>query len=137
MAVIPDSFAVVGRTSEARVKAAEISIRYELPGDLRDFLFRSGGGEGWIGGGYVAIYSTQELAEAHEGYHVDEFFPDLVLIGTDRSGEVFAIDRSSGRYVMTPFIGDEPGVRVDAGGSFEEFLSFVASLGAPPDDQTG
>jgi hypothetical protein len=128
---MPDSFVVVGPTSEAELRVAEISIRHELPSDLRDFLLRSGGGEGWIGGGYVAIYSTQELAEVHEGYQVDEFCPDLVLIGTDRGGEAFAIDRSTGRYVMTPFIGDEPAVRVDVGGSFEEFLSFVSRIGAP------
>jgi hypothetical protein len=122
----PDSFSVVGPTTEASLRTAEALIRFELPGDLRDFLLRSGGGEGWIGEGYVAIYSPQHLVEAHDGYHVDEFFPGLVLIGSDGGGEAFAIERDSGRYVMTPFVGDGPAVRIDAGGSFDEFLAFVA-----------
>jgi hypothetical protein len=130
--VLPESFGVVGPTPEAEIRAAEASIHHELPPDLRDFLLGFGGGEGWIGSGYIAIYSAQELAEAHDGYRVDEFFSDLVLIGTNRGGEAFAIDRSSGRYVMTLLIGDEPGVRVDAGGSVAELLAFVGSLGTPP-----
>jgi hypothetical protein len=130
----PDSFIAIGPTSEALLVTAEALIRYELPRDLRDFLFRTGGGEGWIGEGYVRIYSPQHLVQAHQGYRSHEFIPGLVLIGTDGGGEAFAIERDSGRYVMTPFVGDEPAVRIDAGGSFEELLAFVArgAISRPP-----
>jgi hypothetical protein len=122
----PDPFVLAGGTTEAKLAAAEEAIHFELPSDYRELLLRAGGGEGWISKACAAISSVDELVEAHNGYHADELYSDLVLIGTDRGGEAFAIERRSGRYVMTPYTGDETSVRVDAGATFAEFLAFIA-----------
>jgi hypothetical protein len=105
-------------------------IHASLPSDFRSFLLEDGGGAGFIGEGYTVFHGPDELVDAHRGLRADEFFPDLIIIGSDGGGELFAIDRGTGRYVMTPGIGDEPAIRVDAGGTFAELIEFVRS-GSP------
>jgi hypothetical protein len=86
---------------------------------------KDGGGEGVIGAGYARLASPAGLIEMDDGDEVGPHFKGLVLIGSDGGGEAVAIDRASGRYVMTPFIGDEPDTRIDAGGTFAELKAFI------------
>lgn len=109
----------------ADLDRAESALHVQLPADLRAFLLETGGGSGWIGEGYAVFWGPGELIDQNDGYRVDEFFPGLVLIGSDGGGEAFAVDRSTRRSVQTPFIGDEPGARIDAGATLADLLAFI------------
>ncbi len=100
---------------------------FRFPPDYRAFLAQNGGGEGFIGidQGYASLASPAELIEMHDGYKVGTFYEGLVLTGSNGGGEAFGIDPVSGRFVSTPFIGDEPDTRIDAGSTIAEFLAFI------------
>ena len=117
--------------SKAEIEEAEDLLRIGFPADLREFLIAYGGGEGWWGESYLKLHGPAEMVEAAEGLQAELHYPDLLVIGSDGGGEMFALVRSTGRYVMTPFIGDEPSTRRDAGGSLAELLAFV-ERGAEP-----
>ena len=121
----PHTFQSQGAAEPSEIQAAEVALRFRLPDDVRDFLSSFGAGEGWWGDGYLHLYGPTELTDFTETAATGGFFPDLVLIGSNGGGEVFAIDRITRRFVMTPAIGDEPSTRVDAGGTFAEFVAFV------------
>lgn len=127
---VPSSFGRDGPGSDDEIAHAEAHVGLDLPWDDRSFLAENGGGEGFIGEGYVKLASPTGLIEMHDGYEVGTFFEGLVLIGSHGAGEAFAIDRQSGRYLMTPFIGDAPDTRIDAGATLGEFLAFI-ERGAP------
>ncbi len=121
----PATFVTAGGGSEADLAHAESVLRFHVPSDLRAFLLETGGGTGWIGEGYAVLWGPRELIDFHERSLADEFFPGLVLIGSNGGGEAFAVERSTRRYVQTPFIGDEPGVRIDAGATLADLFAFI------------
>jgi hypothetical protein len=95
-------------TTAERLDALQASIDYQLPEDFRLFLMKTGGGEGFWGEGHVYLGSPQDIEDMAHRYGITELIPDLVLIGSDGGGESFAIDRATGRYVMTDLIGTSP-----------------------------
>lgn len=91
----------------AQVAAAEQTLKKSLPGDFREFLLHTNGGEGMIGENYVMLWNADELAEYNESYQVNEYAPGLLLFGSDGGGDGFAFDTrtASPAVVTVPFVG--------------------------------
>jgi hypothetical protein len=91
----------------AQVAAAEQALKKSLPGDFREFLLLTNGGEGMIGENYVMLWNADELGEYNESYQVNQYATGLLLFGSDGGGEGFAFDtRMAPPTVVTvPFVG--------------------------------
>jgi SMI1 / KNR4 family (SUKH-1) len=97
-----------------------------LPQDYIDFLKRHNGGEGYIGGEYVMLWKLEELEEFNRDYEVREYLPNVLLFGSDGSGEAFGF-RTSGKptweVITVPFVGMSPELCEKVAGSFSEFMT--------------
>jgi cell wall assembly regulator SMI1 len=130
---------IIGRLSsqpgagEESIDEASSQLNIQLPDDYRQFLLTSNGVKGPIGDdSYLVLWSVDELISLNEAYHVDEFAPGLVLIGSDGGDIAYALDSRGGRYdyVQVPFIGmslDESEVLAE---NFEEFLQQLQNAGS-------
>jgi len=102
-----------------------------LPKGYAQFLREMDGGEGFIGGSaYVILWPASEVVDMNNGYHVSEFAPGLLLIGTDGGGEGYAFDTRSGtlNIVAIPLVGmDLNEVRILA----TDFDGFLRALSSP------
>jgi hypothetical protein len=89
------------------IAAAERVLKKSLPGDFREFLQLTNGGEGMIGENYVMLWSAEELGQYNESYQVNEYAPGLLLFGSDGGGEGYAFDTrtASPTVVTVPFVG--------------------------------
>lgn len=115
-----------GAVDEHELTRAGNTLGIPWPDDYRSYMLETGGGEGWVGGGYLALWPVEELVEIN-GPTVQEFEPELVGIGTDGAGELFAYDTSQGtpQLVMTPLV-DLARSSWIAIGSFHELLVRLA-----------
>jgi hypothetical protein len=112
------------------IRRLEVEAGFRLPEDYAAFLMRSDGGEGFIGGFYLILWSTGELLKLNRAFHVDEFAPGLFLFGSDGGGEGLAFDRRSDAQpvVSVPFVGMELELANVMGKSFTEFLENLSKL---------
>jgi hypothetical protein len=113
------------------VSAIGQALDIAWPPEYAEFLAQSGGGEGWIGESYLAVWPPGEMVTNNEALGLAEFAPNLVGFATDGGGELFAFDRAFDpvHIVMVPMIGlDSPR---DFGSSFVEFLSQLHSGDIP------
>lgn len=97
--------------------------KIEFPPDYLEFMRQSDGAEGPIGNErYLVLWSTKNIIELNEQYHVDEFAPQLLVFGSDGGGEAFAFDRRTkpATIVRVPFIGFDEAVIY--GSRFDDFL---------------
>jgi hypothetical protein len=100
----------------------------DIPSDYCDFLVQSNGAIGFIGKSYIQLWSIDEIYQSNDGYKAKEFFPGLLLIGTNGGLEAYVIDlrpESKARYGMIPFITSGFDDLIPCGDSFDEFLEFV------------
>jgi hypothetical protein len=82
----------VGATDVA-VRECEAALEVTLPSDYKEFLRRSNGGEGPIGGrSYLQLWRVEEIPGLNRDYRVAEFAPGIVLFGSNAGGEAFAFD---------------------------------------------
>jgi len=109
--------------SEDQIAAFERTERISLPSRYRDFLKMGNGGEGPVGEfGYASFWKIEEIAGLNRDYHVQEYLPGYLVIGSDGGGEAFAIKRDEAVYVQVPFVGLSEEDCVIMGNSFEDFL---------------
>jgi hypothetical protein len=102
----------------------------EIPLDYCDFLTQSNGAIGFIGKSYIQLWSIEEIFQMNDGYNAKEFYPGMLLIGTDGGGEAYVIDLrsdSKSRYGMIPFITSGFDDLIQFGDSFTDFLESVKS----------
>lgn len=100
-----------------------------LPESYRKFLCLGNGGEGAVGDfGYASLWKLEEIGELNRNYHVEEYLPGYLVIGSDGGGEAFAIKRDSSEeyYVQVPFVGLSQEDCMYMGNSFEAFLTKLA-----------
>ncbi len=110
--------------SEDRIVALERTEGISLPNRYRDFLKMGNGGEGPVGEfGYANFWKVEEIAGFNRDYHVQEYLPGYLVIGSDGGGEAFAIKRDDAVYVQVPFVGLSQEDCMVLGNSFEEFLN--------------
>jgi len=83
----------------------------------------SNGGEGFVGVSYVAIYRAEEIRELHSIGNMAEFFPGLILFGSDGGGETYVFDftkEQRGIVAITDSVSPEDQAIV--GSDFWDFL---------------
>ena len=98
------------------------------PTDYIEFLSHANGAEGPIGpSGYLVLWPIEQIREFNAAYHVEEFAPDLVLIGSDGGDIAFGFDRRSQGVVMVPFIGMSMSETRRLGDQFLDLLRQLAS----------
>lgn len=108
----------------AELAKFEGSTHLKLPDAYVQFLHKSNGGEGFVGGTYVIFWPIEMLDEMNVAYEVDQYAPGLFLFGSDGGGEGFAFDHrdASMPIVSVPFVGMELRVARRIAQSFAEFL---------------
>jgi hypothetical protein len=115
-----------GRIPVDIMDRAATTLGIDWPGDYRAFMVEHGGGEGWVGPGYLALWRADELVENNQSAGVRVNAPHLVGIGGDGGDELFAFDRSTYPpvLVMVPLIGLDHPVQI---GTFTDLLRRLAA----------
>lgn len=96
-----------------------------LPEDYKNFLMESNGFEGSSRhGAYFQLWSTREMPEHNGASRAREFYPGVLLIGSDGGGEAFAIswNGEEPEYLAVPWIGSFPEDNLVLGRTFFEFV---------------
>ncbi|GAB3865955.1 hypothetical protein GCM10028824_05690 [Hymenobacter segetis] len=76
-----------------------------------------------FGGAY--LIEIDELLQFNNDYKADEFCPGYFLIGSDGGGEAFAIEKTTGNFIQTPFIGNDEETPIVVGRTWSEFLEYL------------
>lgn len=105
-------------------EALRRELGLEVPEDYRLLLAASEGFDGRFGATRLILHSAEQMPGAHRDARAAEFFPGLVLLGSDGAGRLFAFDSTIGRYVVVPNMGS-PKEGVPLGLTVEEFLDRV------------
>ena len=100
-----------------------------MPTDYRAFLQQTNGLEGFLSAEtYLWLWSLEDIGRLSEAYHVSEFVPGVVLLGTDGGDTGYGFirrgDRS--RYVRVPLVGMSPATLEVLGETLVEFLDRLA-----------
>lgn len=90
--------------SEAVIEAAVRALGRRLPAEYVEYLRQANGGEGFVGGRYVILWSIQDLAELNRAYEVETYAPGLLLFGSNGGGEAYAFSGGA-TVVRVPFVG--------------------------------
>lgn len=117
--------------SALSIDAAQRECGVELPDDYVTFMMHTNGGEGFIGsGGYVVLWSIEELGPLNKAYEVGLNARGLLLFGSDGGGEAYAFDGRSGDMlvVRVPFV---PMERQHVQSIARRFLDFLEVMGLP------
>ena len=78
-----------------------------LPQEFITYHARDGRREGPVSSialGWMNLWPLTDIYRLNDEYHVTEFAPDLLGIGSDGGGEMLAFDKHD-RILMVPFIG--------------------------------
>ncbi|GAB3636327.1 hypothetical protein GCM10027422_19170 [Hymenobacter arcticus] len=76
-----------------------------------------------FGGAY--LIEDDELLHYNADYNAAEFYPGYFLIGSNGGGEAFALEKATGRFVETPFIGHDEETPIILGLTWAEFLAYL------------
>ena len=105
------------------IEAAEKFFNLKFPADYKEFLQFSNGLEGETADSYLVLWSTQELIELNQAYHVNEFISNIILIGSDGAEDAFGFDTTNMSIVKLPFIGMGYIANEKLSNTFSGFLS--------------
>ncbi len=110
------------KEGEKLIKDIENRFDVKLPQDYIDYMIENNGYVGIINEDYVDIWELESITLQNERYDSEEFYPGLVLFGSDGGGEAYAFDKNNNMNIVdVPFIGDENDIIV-VSKSFNEFL---------------
>ena len=114
-------------TTVEKLHEVESRLKVKFPKDYFDFMIEADGGEGSIGDNYLTLWKVDEIPELNEAYNIQEFFPSLVVFGSDGANEAFAFSRGrkNTAIMQVPFVGTEDDVKKLAT-SFVDFLKQLA-----------
>jgi cell wall assembly regulator SMI1 len=76
-----------------------------------------------FGGAYLV--EDDQLLSYNADHEAAEFYPGYLLIGSDGGGEAFAIEKATGNFVQTPFIGHDAEMPAIVGRTWPEFLEYL------------
>ena len=98
-----------------------------LPRDYLAVVGDFGGREGFLGDTYLRLYRLQELIALNHAYDVPSLLPEVIVFGSNGSGEGFAFPVGEQSVIQVPFLplGAEHAARVAT-----SFAEFVLALGA-------
>jgi hypothetical protein len=105
--------------SLAAIRDREVELGVTFPADYVDLMLLSNGLDGFLSSepdsAYIRIDPIEEMANDEEQKVAAEFWPELVVFGSDGGGEAFAFDADHDmRIVMFPWIGGEQHAIVQA-----------------------
>jgi hypothetical protein len=97
-----------------------------IPEDYTDFLMLSNVGEGFIGEQYVILWSVDEIKEANEGYEVQIYLANVILLGTNGGGDGIGVEwtDSKARYISVDLIGMEIDYATNIGTTIFEVMKY-------------
>jgi hypothetical protein len=75
--------------------------------------------------GSAYLVEDHELLQYNTDHDAAESYPGYFLIGSDGGSEAFAIEKATGRFVQTPFIGHDAETPVILGFTWPEFLDYL------------
>lgn len=75
--------------------------------------------------GSAYLVAEHELLQYNADYDAADLYPGYFLIGSDGSGEAFAIAKNTGNFVQLPFIGSDEETTALVGCTWPEFLSYL------------
>jgi SMI1 / KNR4 family (SUKH-1) len=116
--------------------ASEINFRdlvekswVALPEWYLDLLRLSNGAEGPVGSSYLGLWPAEEVINNNDECGAREFFPGMLLFGSDMGGTAYAFDGRDGKssIVEIPFISNFPEDVIKRGDTLEVFLQFLIS----------
>jgi len=76
-----------------------------------------------FGGAY--LIEDDELASFNADHEADDYYPGYFLIGSNGSGEAFAIEKAMGNFIQFPFIGHDEETATVVGRTWPEFLEYL------------
>jgi hypothetical protein len=91
-----------GASSELLAHMA-LELGRPLPSEYLGFLRYMNGGEGFLAGTYVRLYSADQLSSLNRAYAVQQWLPGHLLIGSDGGGTAITL-APDGAIVEVPFI---------------------------------
>ncbi|HEX8657747.1 MAG TPA: SMI1/KNR4 family protein [Hymenobacter sp.] len=100
------------------------TLDFKFPKEYLDYL-SAAGSTFEFGGAY--LIEANELLEFNANYKADEFYPGYFLIGADGGGEAFAIEKVTGEFIRTPFVGHDEETPVPIGRIWKDFLEYLQS----------
>jgi hypothetical protein len=113
-----------GGVAKDQITSVQESIGRTLPGDFIDFLRKHNGGEGFVGDEYLILWKLEELREFNRDYEVHDYLPDVILFGSNGSGEAYGFRTSQVPWdvIKVPFVGMAQDLCERVAGSFSEVL---------------
>ncbi len=116
----------------SRIAQVGEALGVPLPGDLCALWSESDGVEGDMDDNvHVVVWGTDEIVSLNAAYEVSEFFPGLILVGSDGgdTGVGFLGSTERIEYVAVPLIGMGPDAILARGADLVALLSaFSASM---------
>jgi len=105
-------------------------LDFKSPTDYLAFIFSNnltceGGNYSYLDNCGDYLYAAVELSQINLNYNAVEFYPGYLLIGSDGGGEAFAIEKTTGYFVRTPFIGHDEDTPIVVGQTWPEFLKYL------------
>lgn len=70
----------------------------------------------------ACLVEANQLLQYNTDYGTTELFPGYFLIGSTGGGEAFAIEKTTGYFVMTPFVGHDEETPIVIGRTWPEFF---------------
>jgi len=97
------------------------TLGFELPADYLAYLFAT---ESIYEFGWAYLVEADDLLRFNADHEAAAFYPGYFLIGA-HDGEAFAIEKATGRFVETPFIGHDEETPITLGLTWPKFLKYL------------
>lgn len=102
-----------------------------FPPDYLEAVRKFGGREGFLGDTYLRLYRLEELVALNVAYQVPELLPEIILFGSNGTGNAFAFPLWKEGVVQVPFVPLSRGVGKRCSSTFAEFVGQLAESGEP------
>jgi hypothetical protein len=119
-------FNILEPASKNSIEKSRTEMDIRIPEDYTDFLMLSNVGEGFIGEQYVILWSVDEIKEANEGYEVQKYLANVILLGTNGGGDGIGVEwtDSKARYISVDLIGMEIDYATNIGTTIFEVMKY-------------
>jgi hypothetical protein len=89
------------------IAALIASLRKPLPAPYLQAFAVANGGVGFVGKHCLDLWKVEELLDSNKQYQVDEYVPDLFLVGSNGGGEAYTFNlaKADGAIYQVLFFG--------------------------------
>ncbi|MDJ0365229.1 hypothetical protein QMK33_08695 [Hymenobacter sp. H14-R3] len=96
-------------------------LDFKLPKEYLAYLFTA---ESTYQFGWAYLVEADELLQFNTDHEAAQSYSGYFLIGA-HDGEAFAIEKATGRFIETPFIGHDEETSIILGLTWPEFLEYL------------